>query len=327
MKRVLVTGGTGVTGVALVRFLLEKGIEVIAIVRPGSFREKYLPIGDVRLQIVYGKLQELSTLGERIKEFGQIDAFFHLAWEGSTIADKQGSRDNMQLQSRNIVYAVDAAELCHEINCPVFVMTGSQAEYGIHDEKITEDTPSLPVNGYGNAKLCAENMTRIMCRKYGIRHVFARLFSIYGPYDGTNSLVNTSVLKLLNGERPQYSEGKQIWNYLYSFDAAKALWMLGEKGVDGEVYNVGNEEERPLCDYIKIIHEAVNPDIPPVLGEVPYTDGKYVEMRCDSSKIQKLGFKSDYSFCDGIETIKNWSIKTREEYIGNRENMEFYKND
>ncbi|MBE5859752.1 MAG: NAD(P)-dependent oxidoreductase [Butyrivibrio sp.] len=325
MKRVLVTGGTGVTGTALVRYLLSKGLEVIAIVRPGSFREKYLPVSE-HLHIIRKNLMEIGSLADEIKLFGNIDVMFHLAWEGSTIADKKGSRDNMELQSRNIVYTVDAARLCNEINCPVFLMTGSQAEYGISDRDIKEDMYSRPQNGYGNAKLCAERMTRIMCEGFGIKHICARLFSVYGPYDGTNSLINTSILKLLNGERPRYTAAEQKWNYLYSEDAAKALYLLAQKGKNKEVYNVASKTQMPLKEFIRIMHNVVNPEVDIILGEVEQKNGGQNEMRADISKlIRDTGFVEEYSFDEGIKRIKDWCIQTDECYIGNVENIDFYK--
>ena len=320
------TGGTGVTGVALVRYLLSIGIEVVAIVRPGSFREKYLP-DDSGLTLVYAKLQELRNAILQIKEKTPIDVFFHLAWEGSTIANKQDSRDDMMLQSRNIVYTIDAVEVCHAIGCPVFLMTGSQAEYGTCNELINESITSFPVNGYGNAKLCAENMTRIMCAKYGIKHICARLFSIYGPYDGTNSLINTSILELLNGKRPKYTKGTQMWNYLYSFDAAKALYLLAERGKDGEIYNVAGMENKPLKYFIEVVHKVVNKDIPVVLGEkdIPIKDLR--GMMADVSKLIKtVGDFEEYTFEDGIKRIRDWCIETNEIYVGGVENTDFIRN-
>ncbi|WP_022761367.1 NAD-dependent epimerase/dehydratase family protein [Butyrivibrio sp. AD3002] len=329
MKRVLVTGGTGVTGTALVRYLLEKKIEVIAIVRPGSFREKYLP-DDPGLHIVHKNLMEIGSIADEIKDYGSFDAMFHLAWEGSTISDKVGSRDNMELQSRNIVYTVDAARLCKDIGSPVFVMTGSQAEYGEQggdiSEDISEDIIPAPQNGYGNAKLCAENMTRIMCHKSGVKHICARLFSVYGPYDGTNSLINTSILKLLKGERPQYTKGEQMWNYLYSFDAAKALLFLAEKGKSCESYNVASRTQMPLKEYIRMMHDVVNSEISPIFGEKDYPGGKLTEMRSDISKlVAATGFSEEYSFKQGIEQIMKWCVEFSEEYVGNVENKDFYK--
>ena len=185
MKRVLVTGGTGVTGVALIRYLLQKGIEVIALLRRNSPRERYLP-DDQRLHIVYCNMGDYLNIGAALREYTPIDVFFHLAWEGSRIVDKIGSRDNMPLQAMNIVHTINAVELCHQIECPCFVMTGSQAEFGKADMILNEEMKSVPVNGYGSAKLCAETMTRIMCKNYEIfKYCFIELL---------NALLNNSGL-------------------------------------------------------------------------------------------------------------------------------------
>lgn len=314
MKRVLVTGGTGVTGVALVRYLLQQNIEVVALLRCGSFRERYLP-KEKKLHIVYCNMENYLNIVDTLKVYMPIDAFFHLAWDGSTIANKIESRDNMPLQTMNIVYTLNAVELCHQIGCPCFVMTGSQAEFGKTDIILNEESISAPVNGYGCAKLCAETMTRIMCNNYGIKHVFARLFSVYGPYDGTSSLVYTSVLKLLAGECPKYTKAEQKWDFLYSFDVAKALVLLAEKGKDGEMYCVANGVSKPLQEYIKIIHKVCNPNIVPEFGEVPYGKNQVMFLGADISKLKSdTGFEPEYSFEQGIENIRDWCIKTSEKY-------------
>lgn len=314
MKRVLVTGGTGLTGAALIRYLLACEIEVVALIRKNSARIKYLPKSE-RLHIISCDMDEYLRIAKELMDYKPIDVFFHLAWDGSTIVDKIGSRDNMPLQAMNIVYAVNAVELCHIIKCPCFIMTGSQAEFGRLDTILNENTVSIPNSGYGSAKLCAETMTRIMCRSYDIKHIFARLFSVYGPYDGTNSLVYTSILKLLSGERPKYTKGEQEWDFLYSFDAAKALVLLAEKGRDGEMYCVASGESRQLKEYIKTIHKVCNSNIVPVFGEIPYGKNQVMRLGADISKLKAdTGFESEYSFEQGIEYIKNWCIETSEKY-------------
>jgi len=317
MKRAFVTGGTGVTGVALVRYLLSQNVEVVAVVRPSSTRIKYLPTDDEKLTIIYGSMEQVDMLEEKLLAIGSFDAFFNLAWDGSTIVNKGNSRDDMLLQSNNIVLTVKAVELCDKIGCKTFVMTGSQAEFGIcGDVYVNESMPSLPVNGYGNAKLCAENMTRIMCKKKNIKHIWARLFSIYGPYDGTNSLIYTSILKLLKGERPAYTPGEQKWDFMYSFDAAKALYLLAEHGRDGEMYCVANGQTKDLKEYISIIHDICAPEIKPVFGEIPYGPNQVMFLGADISKLKAdTGFEAEYTFDQGIEIIKNWCIETKEEYV------------
>lgn len=290
------------TGNALVRFLLDKGVEVCAIIRENSSRAANLPENE-NLRVLpcnmgeYGKLVPLLS--------GDFDAFFHLAWDGSMGKEKVDNRDQMFLQERNIYYMLDAVELCHAIGCPVFVATGSQAEYGRTQGTITEDTVAAPENGYGMAKLCAGQMSRKLCEKYGIRHVWARLFSVYGPYDGAQSLIDTSIARLKAGLETSYTKGEQIWNYLYSYDAAKALALLAEKGRAGEIYCVANKDSYPLRDYITWMHEVVAPGVRPVFGAIPYGEGQIMEMRPDISKlVRDTGFSPEYSFQEGIREIQ-----------------------
>lgn len=301
LKRVIVTGGTGVTGNALVRYLLNQGIQVTAFIRRNSCRKDSLP-AHKNLTVLPCNMEEYDSIG---KDLGKnYDAFFHLAWDGSMGKEKVDNRNQMFLQERNIFYMLKAVELCHEINCSVFVATGSQAEYGRYTGVISEQTPTVPENGYGMAKLCAGQMTRVLCRKYGIRHIWARLFSIYGPHDGAQSLIDTSILKLKKGEPTAYTKGEQIWDYLYSYDAAKALMLLAEKGKDGEIYCVASGDSRPLKEYIIQMHEVVAPDIIPIFGQIPYGENQVMQMTPDITKlVADTGFFPEYTFKEGISEI------------------------
>ncbi|MBO4864524.1 MAG: NAD(P)-dependent oxidoreductase [Eubacterium sp.] len=306
IKRVIVTGGTGVTGNALVRYLLTKGIEVTAIIRPGSVREKYVP-DDPGLRKVYAGLDDLlsDSLYDQLKDHS-YDVFFHLAWDGSRGKEKVNNRNNFHMQSQNTTYAVDAVELCHRIDCKTFIMTGSQAEYGDYFEakSISEDFPKKPVNGYGMAKFCAEEMTRALCREYGIRHIWPILFSVYGPRDATESMVDTSIRGLLKGESMDYTKGEQMWNYLYSFDAAKALLLLAEKGTDGECYNVASQNEKRLCEYINELYITITGKEAAGIGKRSYPGGRIKYLMADVDKlVSHTGFKEEYSFTEGIKEI------------------------
>lgn len=310
LKHVIVTGGTGVTGNALVRYLLNKNIHVTAFVRKGSCRCSSMP-SHPNLTILFCNMDEYEKLGSKLTE--TYDAFFHLAWDGSMGKEKVDNRNNILLQEKNIHYMLNAVELCREIHCPVFVATGSQAEYGRCEGVITEETHTFPENGYGIAKLCAGQMTRILCKKYGIRHIWARLFSVYGPYDGAQSLIDTSIHKLKNGHKTAYTKGEQIWDYLYSYDAAKALALLAEKGKDGEVYCVANGHSRPLREYIIEMHEIVAPETVPVFGEIPYGENQVMQMMPDITKLVKdTGFMPDYTFLEGIAEIVKQAQKGEE---------------
>lgn len=303
VKNVIVTGGTGVTGNALVKYLLREGISVTAIIRPGSVRRSFLPAEQKGFNIIECDLADYPSLKDSLPK-NQFDVFFHLAWDGSMGKEKVNNRNNFSLQIKNVEHALGAVELCHAIACDTFIMTGSQAEYGRKDCAVTEDMAKNPENGYGMAKLCAEGMTRLFCQGYGIRHIWPILFSIYGPYDAAESLVDTTLRGLKKGETLPYTKGEQEWDYLYSYDAAKALLLLAKRGRAGEAYNVANGKTRRLADYINDIYEVAAPKKTPRLGELPYGENQVMLLSANIDKLQKTtGFKADYEFKIGIEEI------------------------
>lgn len=312
IKHALVTGGTGVTGNALVRYLLQQNIKVTALVRPMSFRRKYLPEGAEGLEIIDCGMEDYRSIDEQLQD-KTFDVFFHLSWDGSTGKQKVGNRNNFKLQNQNVSYALDAVELCHRLKCPVFVMTGSQAAYGRKEYAIAETEAKQPENGYGMAKLCAEGMTRLLCKEYGIRHIWPILFSVYGPNDATESLIDTSIRKLLAGETLPYTAGEQEWDYLYSYDAARALLLLAEHGEDGEVYHVANGNSRPLKEYVQELYEELAPQIMPRLGEISYSPNQVMFLGANISKLKgTTGFKPEYSFKEGIREIVRYIQKEKE---------------
>lgn len=312
VKRALVTGGTGVTGNALIRYLLQQNIKVTALVRPNSFRRKFLPHNHSLLQITECGMEDYKNIGKQLSVGDKYDVLFHLAWDGSTGKQKIHNRNNFKLQNQNVTYALDAVDLCHELGCGVFIMTGSQAEYGRKDHPIKEDMNKHPENAYGMAKLCAEGMTRLLCREYGIRHIWPILFSVYGPCDFTESLVDKSIRELLRGNTLPYTAGEQSWDYLYSFDAARALLLLAENGVDGETYHVASGESYPLKKFINIMYKVVAPDIQPRLGEIPYSINQMMFLGADISKLKSVtGFCPKYSFAEGICEIRDSIINEK----------------
>ncbi len=243
MKRAVVTGATGAIGSALVRELAESGVEVLVLVRKESARSRNIPRHPLVRQIGC----DLAGLANLPNETGQdYDVFYHLAWAGTTGA----ARDDMYLQNRNVRYALDAVTAAERFGCRMFVGAGSQAEYGPADGKLKPDSPVKPETGYGYAKLCAGQMTRSLARQLGMRHVWVRILSVYGPNDGPQSMVMSTIRKLRSGVVPEFTRAEQMWDYLYSRDAARALRLVGEMcGVEepdaaGQAHSVESSAER-----------------------------------------------------------------------------------
>ena len=295
MKRAVVNGSLGSIGLALVNQLLIRGVKVYAVAFPGDPRIARIPREAI---VVPCDMREIDTLTQKIKE--PVDAFFHLAWAG-TIGP---GRDDMLLQTQNIRCAIEAAQAAKALGCEVFVGVGSQAEHGRIEGKVTASAPCFPTNGYGMAKLCAGQMTRVVCRQLGIRHVWARVLSVYGVNDGPLSVISILLDKLTKGEKPSLTPGEQMWDYLYAEDAGDALCCMAESGRDGAIYPVGSGQIRPLREYFGILRDAVDPALPLGLGELPYPPNQVMHLEADISELQRdTGFYPRTTFEEGIREV------------------------
>ena len=231
------------------------------------------------------------------------DVFFHLAWDG-TIGE---GRNDLYLQNRNVTYTLDAVKLASRLGCHTFVGAGSQAEYGRVEGKLNSKTPAYPENGYGMAKLAAGQMSRLLCEQKGMRQVWARILSVYGPFEGERSMVMSTLLKLRRGEVPAFTKGEQIWDYLYSEDAARALLAIAEKGKHGGVYCLGSGNPQPLSVYIEEIRDVVSPGSELALGAIPYSAGQVMYLCADLTELTNdTGFVPQTSFREGIRKMVEW---------------------
>ena len=297
MKRAIITGATGAIGSALINELIDNNIEVLVLCRQGSKRNGNIPESKLVTKL-YCDLQGLETLENNTGK--QYDVFYHFAWDGTI----NPYRNDMYLQNQNAKYALDAVKCAKRFGCSKFIGAGSQAEYGRVEGLLKANTPCFPENGYGIAKLCAGQMTRELAHQLGMGHIWTRILSVYGPNDGNQSLVMSTINKLKNNEECSFTKGEQIWDYLYSKDAAKAFRLLGEKGIDGKIYPLGSGVGKPLKEYIEEIRDVVSPNKELRFGDIPYSDKQVMYLVADISELVKdTGFNPSTKFKDGIKEI------------------------
>ena len=304
IRRAVVTGAGSMLGAAVTGCLLEQGAAVTAVLRPGGENAAGLSEETPGLTIVRADL----SAPEAIPGEG-IDAWFHFAWAG-TYGE---GRHDAALQKKNAAFSVRALLHAKELGVRVFFFAGSQAEYGPVEGVIGPDTPLNPVTEYGKGKLLAEREIREISEEIGIDAVFARILSVYGPYDHDYTLVMSSIGAFLSGEEMAFTPGEQDWDYLYSEDAAKAIIRIAEAGVPGKAYPLGSGKTRKLRDYIRDIRDEANPDAPLSFGGRDYPPGQVMHLSADiSDLIRDTGYTPDTGFLRGIrKTIEYYREKRR----------------
>ena len=304
-KGAVITGASGVVGSALASELVRRGTRVLLLLREGSDHNQRLL--DILMKIpgaddlVTVRECSLDHLPDFTNDTGRTyDEFYHLGWTGT----KGRSRFDVRIHHQNVKYALDAVDLSAKLGCSVFVGAGSQAEYGRKNEKLTPDLAAFPENAYGAGKLCASFMTRIRAEELGLRHVWTRILSVYGPCDGEKTLVTSLIADLTGGKRPKTTSGEQIWDFLYSVDAARALIAAAERGRDGETYLSASGKERPLKEYILRIRDIAAPGAEIGFGEVPYGENQVMYLAADiSMTTADTNWLPEVDFDDGIRAM------------------------
>lgn len=305
--RIVVTGATSFIGRAVVEELLEKRHQVFAAVRPdsagrGGLEAMQRETGG-QLTVLPVDLSACGTLDRHPALEGRADLWLHLGWEGSGSAN----RTNPEIQARNIGYALEALGAAARLGSTRFLFSGSQAEYGIADGLMREDSPCHPVSEYGKDKLEVCRRAGERAAELGITYLHARIFSVYGPGDHPWSLVSSCVDTFLKGGHMEFGACTQLWNYLYIKDAVRAITgLLLAKSPSG-VYNVAGNDTRPLREFIGEIHRLCGGRGTFEYGKRPPNAEGVVSLNPDTGKLYRTAnFQPRISFEEGIrEMIAN----------------------
>ncbi len=289
--KIVMTGATGAIGMALLEKHVQLGHQILVIVNPNSKRNSRLKKFK-NLEIIECDLDKYSKLNINKK----FDHFYHLAWQGGS------DRENIQINSRSLFASISAVELSNKLGCKSFMGAGSQAECGKKNEKISEKTNCVPHTAFGAAKLSAYYMTSFAAKQYGIRFSWARILSIYGPYDGENTLIISTIKKLLMNKSCEFSSGNQTWDFLYSEDAAEALLNIAMYSKEGGIYTIGSGRPRRLKDYLYPLLKSFDIHDDSYFGKLRNFKNQVDFLAADVSKLKnEFNWQPKYSFENGLK--------------------------
>lgn len=291
MRRIALTGATSMLGASLIEECIKDNIEVLAFVHQGSSKLDRLPKSPL-VKIAECDLCDMAAFDVGLE---RCDVFFHFAW-GDT--DKK-VRDNPEPQLKNLEYAFDAVDLAARLGCKKFIGAGSQAEYGITSEIISEKTKCDPISSYGIAKFAAGKLCAKLCAQKNMICIWTRIFSVYGEYENPNSLISYLINCSLKGETAKVSAGLQKWEYLYQSDAARFFIAIGKKCNESKVLTLSSLDKRQLKDYVLEVQELTDGNLS--LEFAPPSDIPMVTLDSDiSALIHDTNIKPKVSFKEGV---------------------------
>ena len=278
MKRVLVTGGTGFIGKHTVPHLRELGYEVHAV---GSRDADLLDAPSRRALI------------ERV----QATHLLHLAWYVPP-GKYWTSLENVRWLQASMDLLVEFAAAGGQRA----VTAGTCAEYSWTkgDGLCREDeTPVEPASLYGASKDALRRMQEALARQLGFSHAWGRIFFPYGPGEPDGRLVPSVIRSVLAGEPARCSHGRQVRDFIYVDDAARAFATVLDSGLEGPV-NIGTGEGVTIAEVAQAAAAAAGrPDLLQ-LGALPAREGEPDRLVADAGRLRSLGFVPHFSLSQGM---------------------------
>jgi len=302
--KVFITGASGFVGSFFLRNLLTTSdYEVSVLLRnpKDAWRiQDLLP----RLKIIKGELDVLKKIENELFDF-RPDTFVHLAWNGVS-----GRVRNEPSQWRNVCSTMELVELANRLQVKNFIGLGSQAEYGPCQNKIDEICQTKPTTLYGVSKLSAQMLSQKLCAEYGIRYVWLRLFSSFGPTDNPEWLIPYLTKSLIAKEIPQLTAAEQFWDYIYVEDVASAIRAVLDSDHAEGIFNLGSGQAYKLKTIIEKIRDLINPQLPLEFGKIQYRSDQVMHLQADISRLNKVtGWLPGFDLDQAIKETVSWYVK------------------
>ena len=325
--RVIVTGGAGFIGSALVRHLvLDKDYEVLnvdALTYAGNLASLHSVDGKSNYRFLKADIRDRRAMEQAVSEF-RPDRIMHLAAESHVDRSITGAADFVQTNVMGTFTLLETARNYWSTLTEAtkdgfrFLHVSTDEVYGSlgRDGLFTEETPYDPSSPYSASKAASDHLVKAWQRTYDLPVVVSNCSNNYGPYHFPEKLIPLTILNALAGERlPVYGKGENVRDWLYVEDHARALDLIVERGRIGETYNVGGRNERRNIDVVRRICEVLDELSPAArrreeliefVTDRPGHDARYA---IDASKLEnELGWRAQENFDRGIEKTIRWYL-------------------
>lgn len=327
MMRVLVTGGAGFIGSALVRLLVGEGdVEVLNFDKltyagnPNSLRSI---ANKPNYQFMQGDIADRGAVDAALAAF-RPNAIMHLAAESHVDRSIAGADDFINTNIVGTYTLLEAARAYWralgeaEREAFRFLHVSTDEVYGSLGSEglFTETTRYDPSSPYSASKAASDHLARAWMRTYGLPVLISNCSNNYGPYHFPEKLIPLVILNALEGKSlPVYGDGSNVRDWLFVEDHARALWTIVRTGRPGETYNVGGHSERSnltvvetICDVLDGVVRGSSPrrELITFVTDRPGHDQRYA---IDAGKLEaELGWQPLETFETGIRRTVQWYL-------------------
>ena len=334
-KTILVTGGAGFIGSAVVRHIIESTQDNVVNVDKLTYAGNLESLESVEKNPRYA-FEQVDICDSkallRVFEHHQPDAVMHLAAESHVDRSIDGPAAFIETNIVGTYTLLEAARtywntLNDERKAAFrFHHISTDEVYGDlegTDDLFTETTPYAPSSPYSASKASSDHLVRAWLRTYGLPTIVTNCSNNYGPFHFPEKLIPLMILNALDGKPlPVYGNGQQIRDWLFVEDHARALYKVVTKGEVGETYNIGGHNEKANIDVVRTICSLLEDLVPnKPEGVAKYEDlityvkdrpGHDVRYAIDAAKIgRELGWKPQETFESGIRKTVEWYLNNK----------------
>lgn len=332
MKTILITGGAGFIGSAVIRNLIKESdysiINVDKLTYAGNLDSLQEIETNPRYHFEQIDICDAVGLGSVFERY-QPDVVMHLAAESHVDRSIDGPATFIQTNIIGTYTLLEAARAYWEQLSPEkknqfrFHHISTDEVYGDlgeTDALFTEETPYAPSSPYSATKASSDHLVRSWYRTYGLPTIVTNCSNNYGPYQFPEKLIPLMILNALEGKPlPIYGKGDQVRDWLYVEDHARALCLVADQGVPRRTYNIGGNNEKKNIEVVHFICDLLEeyaPDKPE--GVKRYCDlmtyvqdrpGHDIRYAIDASRIRdELGWSPEETFETGLRKTVEWYL-------------------